>query len=134
MMFKYYTNEINEVSSLIREAFDIDVKTDDLILQDNQKILLLKDNDKLVGLSLITLKLDPFKNKKTYYIDYLCVKKEYQHQSLGRKIFEKIIEIAKNNNIDRIELTSRKERETARKIYLDYGMVIKDTDLFVLDL
>jgi len=134
MIFDFYTNEIDEVSSLIKEAFNVVVNSSDLDLQDNQNILLLKDDNKVVGLALITLKSDPFKNIKTYYIDYLCVKESYRHKSLGRKIFEKILQIAKDNNINRIELTSRKERIAARKIYLDYGMTIKDTDLFVLEL
>ena len=134
MIFDFYTNEIDEVSSLIKEAFNVVVNSSDLELQDNQNILLLKDDNKVVGLALITLKSDPFKNIKTYYIDYLCVKESYRHKSLGRKIFEKILQIAKDNNINRIELTSRKERIAARKIYLDYGMTIKDTDLFVLEL
>ena len=49
-------------------------------------------------------------------------------------MFEEIIRLAKENHVNRIELTSRKEREKARKIYLDYGMSIKDTDLFELEL
>lgn len=134
MKFEYYINEISEVSSLIKETFDIDININELKLQDNQKILLLKDESIVVGLALITLKSDPFKNKKTYYIDYLCVREKYQHKALGRKIFEKIIEIAKENDINYIELTSRKERTAARSIYLDYGMKIKDTDLFILEL
>ena len=134
MRFEFFTNEIDGVSSLIKEAFDIAIKSNDLILQDNQKLLLLKDNDIVVGLSLITLKNDPFKNIKTYYIDYLCIRSSYRNQSLGKKMFEEIIKIAKENNINRIELTSRKEREIARKIYLDYGMTIRDTDLFELEI
>ena len=134
MEFKYYTNEINEVSSLIKEAFDIELDNNSFFLLDNQRILLLKDNDKVVGMVLITLKSDPFKNKRTYYLDYLCVRNEYQHRALGRKIFERVIELAKEKNINRIELTSRKERISARKIYLDYGMKIRDTDLFELEL
>ena len=134
MEFKYYTNEIEEVTSLIKEAFDFEIKINDLILQDNQKLLLLKDEDIVVGLSLITEKNDPFRNFKKYYIDYLCIRKSYRHQALGRKLFEEILKLAKDNNINRIELTSRKDRTSARKIYLDYGMTIKDTDLFILDL
>ena len=133
MIFKYYEDELNSVSSLMKEAFDIEINKD-ISLLDNQKILLLKDNDIVVGLSLITEKKDPFKNIMIYYIDYLCIRKAYRHQSLGRKMFEEIIRIAKENKVNRIELTSKKERVEARKIYLDYKMTIKDTDLFVLDI
>ena len=134
MKFEFFTDEIDEISSLMKESFNIEIKTNELKLQNNQKILLLKDNTIVVGLALITLKEDPFKNKKIFYIDYLCIREKYQHQSLGRKMFEEIIRLAKDNGINRIELTSRKERVAARKIYFDYGMSVKDTDLFILDL
>ena len=134
MRFKFYEDEFDGVSSLMKEAFDIEIASDDIKLLQNQRLLLLKDNDIVVGLSLITQKNDPFKNIKTFYLDYLCIRKSYRHQSLGRKLFEEIIKIAKDNNINRIELTSRKERVEARKIYLDYKMTIRDSDLFVLDL
>lgn len=134
MEFIYFTNEIDEVQSLIKESFNIEIDKSSFTLQNNQKILLLKDNNKVIGLSMITLKNDPFKNKKTYYLDYICIKEEYRHKSLGRKMFEEIIKIAKEDNIDLIELTSRKERIDARNIYLDYGMQIKDTDIFVKEL
>lgn len=134
MKFKYLTDEYDEVIKLIKEVFKIESKKECFKLQDNQKILLLKDNNIVIGLSMITLKNDPFKNKKTYYLDYICIKEEYRHKSLGRKMFEKIIEIAKENNIDYLELTSRKERKEARKMYLDYGMNIRDTDVFIKEL
>ena len=134
MKFEFFTNEIDQVLELINDVFKIKGNKELFNLQDNQKILLLKDNDLVVGMTLITLKEDPFKNKKTYYLDYVCIKEEYRHKSLGRKMFEKVIELAKENNIDNIELTSNKERIDARKMYLDYGMVIKDTDYFILQL
>ena len=134
MNFNFFTNEIDDIYELIKEAFEIQLNKDNFILQDNQKILMLKNEGKVIGMSMITLKKDPIKNKNTYYLDYICIKKEFQHQSLGKKIFEKIIEIAKENGIDSIELTSNKKRTIARKIYLDYGMIIKDTDLFIKEL
>ena len=134
MEFLFFTNEIDEVVELIKESFDIDVNKQEFTLQDNQKILLLKDNNKVIGLSMITLKNDPFKNAKTYYLDYVCIKQEYRHKSLGRRMFEEVLKLAKENNINRIELTSRKDRIEARKMYLDYGMEIKDTDLFIKEL
>ena len=131
MEFVFFTNEFEEVFDLVKKIFNIDTNNNTFILQDNQKILLLKDENKVIGLSMITLKNDPFKNKKSYYIDYVCIKEEYRHKSLGRKMFDTIIEIAKENNIDYIELTSNKSRVEARKMYFDCGMSIKDTDVFI---
>lgn len=134
MEFKFFTNELDEISKIIKESFEIEVNKSNFVLQDNQKILLLKDNNSVVGMTMITVKNDPFKNTKTFYLDYICIKKDFRHKSLGRKMFEEVLRIAKDQNIDKIELTSRKDRINARNIYFDYGMIIKDTDLFVKEL
>lgn len=131
MNFTYLTNEIEETVSLINSVFNTICDPNNFKLMDNQKVLLLKENNIVIGVTMITLKCDPIKNTKTYYLDYICIKEDYQHMGLGRKMFEEVLRIAKEDNIDYIELTSRKEREVARKIYQEYGMTIKDTDLFI---
>lgn len=133
MEFKFFTNEKEEVINLVNDLFNKDYKNDFNLLN-NQKLLLLKDSNILVGLCLITEKYDPFRKSKTYYLDYLCIKKEYQNNGLGTKMFNKILEIAKENNIDYIELTSNKDRINARKMYLNMGMKIKDTDIFIKEI
>jgi len=131
MEFKFLTNEHKDVLDLIKKVFKIDEDINFFNLFDNQKILILKNKNEVVGTALITLKYDPFKNIKTYYLDYICIKENYQNQGLGKKLFEEVIKIAEKDNIDYIELTSKKERKNARKIYIDCGMKIKDTDLFI---
>ena len=133
MEFKYLTNEKEDVVNLINEVFDKKFNSD-FTLMNNQKILLLKDKDVLIGTSLITEKIDPFKKSKTYYIDYLCIKKEYENRGLGSLLFSKILEIAKENDINYIELTSNKKRKRARDMYLRFGMEIKQTDLFIKEI
>lgn len=134
MNFKYFTNEIDDVHRLIKECFDIEIDKTNFKLQDNQKLLLLTLDNEVIGMSMITLKNDPCKKKSSYYLDYICIRKDYQHNSYGKKMFEKIIEIAKENKIDYIELTSNKDRVFARKLYMSYGMIIKDTDVFIKQL
>ena len=130
MNFVFFTNESEEVLSLIKEVFKIEKSNNTVMLQDNQRILLLKDNDKVIGLTMITLKYDPFKDQKTYYLDYVCIKEEYRHKQLGKKMLNKVMDIAIENKIDNIELTSNKSRVEARNMYMNCGMDIKDTDVF----
>lgn len=130
MNFTFYKNETEEVIKLINDSFDIENKNKKLDLQNNQRILLLKDNNIVIGLSLITLKVDPIKNKKTFYLDYFCIAKEYRNKHFGTFLFEKIEKIAKEEKIDYIELTSNKNRVNARKLYEKNGMEVIDTDIF----
>ncbi len=131
MEFKYLTDEQEYVLDLINKTFNTKANIETFKLLDNQKILLLKDNNIIVATVLITLKKDPIKNTKSYYLDYICVKEEYRHKGLGKKLLEKIEEIAINEKIDFIELTSKKERVAARNLYQQFGMSIKDTDIFI---
>ncbi len=128
MIFSFYKDEKEEVLKLIKESFDID--GNNIVLQDNQRIILMKDNDKVIGLSVITLKNDPIRIVKTFYLDYFCVAKDYRNKHLGTELFKEIETNAIKDNIDYIELTSNEKRVEARTLYIKNGMEVIDTDLF----
>ncbi len=131
MRFELYKDEAKEVVDLVNKCFNLDYDYKNFGLLDNQKVLLLKNIDEIVGCTLITLKKDPFKNIKVYYLDYFCIKEEYQHLGLGEKLFDEVERMAKEEQIDHLELTSNKKRENARKLYFNKQMEIIDTDLFI---
>ena len=128
MNFCFYKDETNEVLNLIKESFNIDGSN--IVLQNNQRIILMKDDNKVVGLTLITLKSDPIRISNTFYLDYFCISKEYRNRHLGTELFKKIENIALSENVDYIELTSNEKRVEARTLYLNNGMEIIDTNLF----
>jgi ADP-ribose pyrophosphatase YjhB (NUDIX family)/N-acetylglutamate synthase-like GNAT family acetyltransferase len=130
----YLKDEQKEVVELINKEFNYDKDYKNFELLDNQKVLLLKDKDKVVGVTIITLLNDPIKNKKTYYLDYVCVDDSYQNRGLATMMFKEIERDARENKIDKIKLTSSKKREFARQLYLREGMKIKDTDVFEKEL
>lgn len=132
--FSYLKDEQKEVVKLINKEFNYDKDYKDFKLLDNQKVLLLKDKDKVIGVTIITILNDPIKNKKTYYLDYVCVDDDYQNRGLATKMFREIERDARENNISKIKLTSSKKREFARQLYLREGMTIKDTDVFEKEL
>ena len=134
MEFAFLKDETKELFELINMCFNHDYDYKKFKLLDTQRVLLLKNKDELVGCTVITLKKDPFKNTKTFYLDYICVKDTYQHQGLGHKMFQEVERIAREEKVDFLELTSSKKREFARKMYLNEKMEIKDTDLFVKSL
>ena len=131
MKFKFLDDEIDSIINLINECFYLNASSENFELLNNQRFLLLVDNDEVIGTCLITLKKDPIKNIKTFYLDYVCIKEKYQNKGLGSKLFEEVLRIGKEEKIDYIELTSSKKRVNARKLYLKYGMEIKNTDVFI---
>lgn len=131
MKFKFLSDEIDGTLNLINRIFGISAKKENFKLLDNQRMLLLKDDDDVIGCTLITLRNDPIKNMTAFHLDYVCISEDYQRQGLGKKLFEQVERIAREENIDSIQLTSNKSRTVARNLYFDEGMEIVDTDLFI---
>lgn len=131
MKFKFLDDEVDGVINLINDCFNLKASVDNFELLSNQRFLLLLDKNEVIGTCLITLKNDPINNTKTFYLDYVCIKDSYQNKGLGSKMFEQVLKIGEEEKVDFIELTSSKKRVNARKMYLKYGMEIKDTDIFI---
>lgn len=134
MEFCFFKNEKKELINLINNSFNMDNREENFILQPYQRFLLLKDNELVIGASLITEKYDPIKKVKTMYLDYVCISDKYRGKGLGEKLMLEIIKIAKEENFNRIQLTSSKKRVCARNLYQKLGMKIVDTDIFVKEL
>lgn len=131
MEFCFLKDEVKDFVELVNKSFNMNADYNNFKLDDNQRVLLLKDNSIIVGGALITVKSDPIKNIKSFYLDYICISEDYRNMGLGSKLFKEIERIAKEEKIDNIQLTSSKKREYARKMYLKENMEIKDTDLFI---
>ena len=136
MKFELLTKEADAIDyvTIVNKSFDKNYDCKNIELDNNQRVLLLKDNDKVIGGALITLKKDPLSLKKSFFIDYICIEEKYRGQRLGLKLFREIESMARKENCDSLELVSSKKRETARKLYISEGMSIKDTNLFIKDL
>ena len=131
MVFEILKDEdCNEVIELIYNSFNINSKTD-LLKGDNYKFVVFKDNGRVVATSMLTDVLDPIKGIKKMHIDYFCVDKEYRERGIGRQFFDEIESLARQENVDLLELTSNPKRESARRLYLDKDMILLDTNVFI---
>ena len=120
-----YINFINEVFGYEGEKEVIE-KT----LRKN-KILVIKKEEKIIAAVTLEERLEYVKNLKYYFVSYLGVKKEYRRKGYGSKLFKKIEELVKENEVDYIELTSGNQRRIAHYFYKDKNFKIKDTMVFV---
>lgn len=66
------------------------------------------------------------KDKKVLNIKNICVDEKYQKRGIGKKMYEKNLELAKENNINSIELMVWGFNENAIKFYENLGMSIKN--------
>ncbi len=127
---KYVNYDFNEVIKLLKENFNIsdNIKNIDDNLNSFGIVALL--NKKIVGYIRIDKLNNPLKNTYYYFLSYVCVDSNYQNAGIATKMLEFIFNMAKDNNINYIELTSRSSREVANHLYLKTGFVIRDTNVF----
>ncbi|MDO4963044.1 MAG: GNAT family N-acetyltransferase [bacterium] len=124
--------DIKSYMEHIKRIFDYDVSEDiiEKLIRKN-KVLIIKKDDVIVASVIVEERFEYIKNKKYYKLEYLGVSKQYRREGLATKLFEKIEEMIKENNIDYIELTSGNQRRGAYYFYKSKHFKIKDTTVFV---
>lgn len=123
----------NEMFNLIKDCFNLEVNDNnikEITKSENCKAIIMKNKDELIGTAIIDTLNDYIKNQKYYYINYVCIKKEYRGCGYSKKIMEYIEELARQENISYIILTSSSQREIANKLYLSLDYKKIDTNLF----
>ncbi len=97
--------------------------------KENLNYAYILDN-KVVGILTADIKttMDNYiiKARKICFIESLGVKENYQHQGIGRKLYEYLKNEVKSKNIDAIELNVWGFNENAIRFYESLGMNIKN--------
>ena len=124
--------DIDAYSEFIVKVFDYDI--DAISMEEcinKNRVLIIKEDDKIVASLTYEERKDYVKNKKFYFISYFGVVKEYRREGLGTMLFDFLEEEIEKNNIDYIELTSGNHRKAAHYFYRNRGFKIKDTTVFI---
>ena len=124
---KYTDSDYDRVNKIILDSFGYEKGK----IKDERAIEIVAVLDSVVvGYLVLNEMVDIIKNIKIYHIDYVCVDPEYRNQKIGKTMIEYVCDYAEENNVSRLELTSRKDRIAAHKLYEGCGFVKRDTDLF----
>ena len=124
-----------DIDSYIRLIDDIfgykgSIETIEKLIK-KHKVLVIKKDEEVVASVVLEERFEYIKNQKYYYINDLGVKKEYRRRGYASKLFEKIEELVKENDIKYLELTSGNQRRQAHYFYQQKQFKIKDTMVFV---
>ena len=96
----------------------------------NNIYLIAELENKIVGICFSQIKEilnnKIMKNRKILHIEDICVDENYQKKGIGKKLYNQIVELAKEKNIDNIELMVWGFNENAIKFYKNLGMNIKN--------
>ena len=95
------------------------------ISQENFHSFIAYYEEEPVGYILVCIrdyKETPFKaGYKSLYIDQICIKKEYRHKGTGHKLIEYVKNFAKEQGINRIELTVWTTNNNAKSFFRKAG-------------
>ena len=94
---------------------------------------LYKDNE-LIGITQIDYINNIFENKKEAIINSFCIKEEYRNKGYGDYFLNECINYLKSKDIDKISITSNKNRVYAHMLYKKNNFEIIDTVVLKKDL
>lgn len=101
----------------------------------NYQIVVIKDKNKIIGsITFYELNLFTFSFQPSLEIFNVAVLKDYRRQKIAQKLFEYIINLAKNNGYKSICLTCLNTAIPACKLYESLGFVKANSVKYNLEL
>ena len=123
---------IDSYIKFINNVFDYNVSEETIKkLISNNKVLVIKNQEKVIASVILEENFEYIKNQKYYRLSYFGVLKEYRRMGYANRIFEKVEELIKENDIKYLELVSGNHRKAAHYFYQSNGFKIKDATVFV---
>ena len=98
----------------------------------NVALAVAKDGERIVGMATLYM-IHKF-SKRSAFIEDVVVDEKYRGQKLGEKLTQVLIDIAREEGVGAIHLTSRPERVAANKLYQKLGFQLKGTNSYMLRL
>ena len=96
----------------------------------NNIYLVAQLENKIVGICFSQIKEISnnriMKDRKILNIGDICVDEKYQRNGIGKKLYNQIVQIAKEKNIHNVELMVWKFNKNAIKFYENLGMNVKN--------
>lgn len=137
--------QLKQVSEQIVEVFNrllpqldagcrkVNYETLDRMVKLPDTCLLIACNDTGI-LGALTLIMTEIPTGRKGYIEDVVVDQAARGQGVGRLLMEAAIALAKENDLEKIELTSRPERLSANRLYQHVGFRKRDTNAYQLRL
>ena len=125
---KLHVNERNDIYKDVDPMNYDEFKTE---LSNNNNIYLVAElENEIVGICFSNIKEISnnkiMKDRKILHIENICIDKKHQKKGIGKKLYEQIVQLAKEKNIDNIELMVCGFNENAINFYKNLGMSIKN--------
>ena len=131
LMMQVHKLHVNERNDIYKDVDPINFAEFKNELSNSNNIYLIAEfKNEIVGICFSQIKEISnnkiMKDRKILNIENICVDKNYQKKGIGKKLYEQIVQLAKERNIDNIELLVWGFNENAINFYKNLGMNIKN--------
>jgi len=129
-----FSFDVGAVRTLVHQL-DLSARVDEQSLYKallNGHLCTIKDADNLVGMGWIFPRQTLL--RKQAVIEDMIVDESQRGKGIGEKILRDLIDWAKHNQIEVIELTTNPKRTAANTLYKKCGFVLHETNHYLLDL
>jgi len=124
--------EIKEALKVLAESFPVDTtekKVKDSLNEKNRILVAVLENE-IVGVVVIKKEENFIENVISFHLDNICVKPTMQNKNIASTMLQEIECIAKEEQVDYIDLTSSNYRKVAHHVYLKNGYERRESCLF----
>ena len=128
MEIKHFEEQyLQSLNELLEEAFDVSMSGK---LSKDDVQLIAVSNEVVIGHLLLHYSIDPIRNQKFYFVEYVCVRSTYQNQGIASKLFQYVFQLCQDKHISYLELTSNPSRVAAHHLYHKLGFRVRETTVF----
>lgn len=127
------SNSEEDMQKYLEESFALE-KLENELKNPNSEFYFAKDNEKVVGYLKVNFgdSQTELKDNLALEIERIYVLKDYHGKKVGQKLYEKVIEIAKEKAMEYVWLGVWEENHRAIKFYQKNGFEAFDKHIFVL--
>lgn len=131
LIMQVHKLHVNERNDIYKDADPMNFEEFRTELSNSNNIYLIAElENEIVGICFSQIKEISnnkiMKNRKILHIENICVDENLQKKGIGKKLYKQIVQLAKEKNIDNIELMVWGFNENAIKFYKNLGMSIKN--------
>lgn len=126
---------INSLIPQLTDAIPLMVENDlrNLLANDDIHLfIVINDKNEIVG--MLTLVIYTIPTGKKAFVEDVVVDEKARGLKLGEKLLKKALEVAKENKVTKVELSSNPRRIAANALYQKNGFEIRETNYYRLKL
>lgn len=139
-MNNFSDQDLKDLAKLGHSLFDFDGQIDTKVLDfiishpESHVQIVARSDGRIVGAATLSIVSGALVAGNNAYLQDFAVSSEIQNQGIGGRIWDEMITWCKENQVQRLEFTSRPAYTDAHKFYEKRGATIRETDAFKVDI